>query len=75
MLTGLIFDDRGNPMTPSHANKKGVRYQYYVSHALLQGRKTPPDPLPAYPRQTLKLWSSMLLANSALLTWRSLITT
>jgi len=40
MLTGLIFDDRGNPMTPSHANKKGVRYRYYVSHALLQGRKT-----------------------------------
>ena len=39
MLTGLIFDDRGNPMTPSHANKKGVRYRYYVSHALLQGRK------------------------------------
>jgi len=26
-------------MTPSHANKKGVRYRYYVSHALLQGRK------------------------------------
>lgn len=40
MLTGLIFDDRGNPMTPSHANKKGVRYRYYVSHALLQGRKS-----------------------------------
>ncbi len=39
MLTGLIFDDRGNPMTPSHANKKGIRYRYYVSHALLQGRK------------------------------------
>ena len=39
MLTGLIFDDRGNPMTPSHANKKGVRYRYYVSHTLLQGRK------------------------------------
>ena len=26
-------------MTPSHANKQGVRYRYYVSHALLQGRK------------------------------------
>ena len=39
ILTGLIFDDRGNPMSPSHANKKGVRYRYYVSHALLQNRK------------------------------------
>ena len=39
ILMGQIFDDRGNPMTPSHANKKGVRYRYYVSHALLQNRK------------------------------------
>jgi site-specific DNA recombinase len=39
LLMGLIFDDRGNPMSPSHANKKGVRYRYFVSHALLQNRK------------------------------------
>ncbi|HTZ66315.1 MAG TPA: hypothetical protein VMB83_02375 [Roseiarcus sp.] len=38
LLAGRIFDDRNNPMTPTHANKKGVRYRYYVSHALLQGR-------------------------------------
>jgi site-specific DNA recombinase len=38
LLAGRIFDDRSNPMTPTHANKKGVRYRYYVSHALLQGR-------------------------------------
>lgn len=38
LLAGRIFDDRMNPMTPTHANKKGVRYRYYVSHALLQGR-------------------------------------
>jgi site-specific DNA recombinase len=40
ILAGRIFDDRGNPMTPTHANKRGVRYRYYVSQALLQGRKT-----------------------------------
>ena len=39
LLMGLIFDDRGNPMSPSHANKKGVRYRYYVSHAILQNQK------------------------------------
>ena len=38
-LVGLIFDDRGNPMSPSHAKKKGVRYRYYVSQALLQSRE------------------------------------
>jgi site-specific DNA recombinase len=26
-------------MSPTHANKKGVRYRYYVSQALLQNRK------------------------------------
>jgi DNA invertase Pin-like site-specific DNA recombinase len=38
ILMGRIFDDRGNRMTPSHSNKAGVRYRYYVSHALLQRR-------------------------------------
>jgi hypothetical protein len=35
-----LFDDRGNRMSPTHANKRGVRYRYYVSHAILQNRKT-----------------------------------
>jgi site-specific DNA recombinase len=39
ILTGRIFDDRGNRMSPTHSNKLGVRYRYYVSHALLQKRK------------------------------------
>jgi site-specific DNA recombinase len=38
ILAGRIFDDRGNRMTPSHTNKKGARYRYYVSHAVLQKR-------------------------------------
>ena len=37
LLTGRLVDDRGN--RPTHANKKGVRYRYYVSQALLQNRK------------------------------------
>jgi site-specific DNA recombinase len=36
---GRIFDDRSNRMTPSHSNKDGVRYRYYVSHVLLQRRE------------------------------------
>lgn len=39
LLIGRIFDDVGNRMTPSHSNKRGVRYRYYVSHALIQGRR------------------------------------
>ena len=40
LLLGKIFDDRGNRMSPSHAIKGGIRYRYYVSAAILQGRKT-----------------------------------
>ncbi len=38
LLVGRIFDDRGNRMTPSHARKRGVKYRYYLSSALLQGQ-------------------------------------
>ena len=36
LLTGRLFDDRGNRMSPSHTNKAGARYRYYVSQAVLQ---------------------------------------
>jgi site-specific DNA recombinase len=38
ILVGRIFDDRGNRMTPTYAVKKGVRYRYYISAALIQGQ-------------------------------------
>jgi site-specific DNA recombinase len=38
ILAGRIFDDRGNRMTPTHTNKRGARYRYYVSHAIMQKR-------------------------------------
>jgi hypothetical protein len=38
LLTGRLFDDRGHRMSPSHTNKTGVRYRYYVSQALLQSK-------------------------------------
>ena len=40
LLRGLLFDDRGNHMSPTHANKKGKRYRYYTSQALSQQRKS-----------------------------------
>jgi len=35
LLTGMLFDCRGNAMTPTHAVKKGRRYRYYVSRPLI----------------------------------------
>jgi site-specific DNA recombinase len=36
LLSGRLFDDRGNRMSSSHTNKAGARYRYYVSQAVLQ---------------------------------------
>lgn len=30
-LAGRVFDGNGEPLAPSHSNKKGQRYRYYVS--------------------------------------------
>jgi hypothetical protein len=40
LLQGLLYDSAGNRMTPSHSRKKGARYRYYVSQAVLQSRNT-----------------------------------
>jgi site-specific DNA recombinase len=58
LLTGRIFDDRGNLMSPSHTTKKGVRYRYYVSSSVTQGRKDEAGAvarLPAHEVETLVL--------------------
>jgi hypothetical protein len=49
ILTARIFDDRGNRMSPTHSNKRGVRYRYYVSHAILQQRKAEVGSIPRVP--------------------------
>jgi site-specific DNA recombinase len=36
-LAGLLFDDAGHRMIPTHATKAGVRYRYYASTPVLHG--------------------------------------
>lgn len=36
LLAGLVYDDNGERMSPTHANKKGTRYRYYVSQSLIK---------------------------------------
>ncbi len=38
LLKGLLFDDAGSPMSPTHTKKGSRRYRYYVSQAVLQCR-------------------------------------
>jgi site-specific DNA recombinase len=37
LLAGLLYDDRGNRMSPTYARKRGVKYRYYISAVLVQG--------------------------------------
>jgi site-specific DNA recombinase len=54
LLTGLIYDDRGNRMSPSFTVKKGVRYPFYVSTALLKGRKAAAGSMPRVSASTVE---------------------
>ena len=39
LLCGLIYDETGDRLTPSHAVKDGRRYRYYISQRLVQARR------------------------------------
>jgi site-specific DNA recombinase len=39
LLMGKLYDSSGNRMSPSFSTKNGVRYHFYISSALLRGRK------------------------------------
>jgi hypothetical protein len=52
LLTGRLFDEQGHRMTPTHTNKKGVRYCYYVSQAVL--RKQPAGSISRVPAPELE---------------------
>jgi site-specific DNA recombinase len=54
LLAGKLFDDRGNRMSPSHATKRGRRYRYYVSQAILQGRKADAGSVARVPAKELE---------------------
>lgn len=39
LLAGLLFDDRHHRLTPIHTIRRGKRYRYYVSQAVLQDQR------------------------------------
>ena len=39
LLSGLLYDETGDRLSPSHAIKNGIRYRYYVSQRLMQARR------------------------------------
>jgi site-specific DNA recombinase len=41
LLAGRLFDVCGNRLSPTHTNKAGARYRYYVFQPALQGKPQP----------------------------------
>lgn len=71
LLTGILFDAAGDKLRAVHANKKGVRYRYYVSKRLVEGRKKDADGwrLPAKEVDSaVEHWLTQILRHQAQLT-------
>ena len=43
ILTGLLFDETGDRLSPTYAIKNGVRYRYYMSHRLMREARKAKD--------------------------------
>ena len=54
LLTGLLFDQDGHPLSPSHTKRKNRRYRYYVNQAVIQFKQIPPDTVTRIPAQKLE---------------------
>ncbi|MFP6869459.1 MAG: recombinase family protein [Nitrospinota bacterium] len=73
LLSGLLFDDMGNPMQHSHATKAGGRrYRYYVSKPLLNRNPGIPGSIPRVPAQAIEELVRELLPAPLQKEWKGL---
>jgi site-specific DNA recombinase len=63
LLTGRIFDEYGNRMSPTHANKGGARYRYYISQAVLQKKPGAPGSVSRVPAAEIEALVLAALRN------------
>ncbi len=54
LLIGHLYDDRGNRMSPTHACKGRVKYRYYLSSALTEGRPEAAGSVSRVPAQEIE---------------------
>ena len=43
ILTGLVFDETGDRLSPTHAQNHGRRYRYYISNRLMEAHRKEKD--------------------------------
>jgi site-specific DNA recombinase len=63
LLTGRIFDGCGNRMSPTHSNKGGARYRYYISLAVLQKQPHVPGSVSRVPAAEIEALVVAALRN------------
>ena len=54
LLRDKLFDDNGNRMSPTWAQKRGKRWRYYVSRAIIEGRKLDAGSVPRIPAEPVE---------------------
>jgi site-specific DNA recombinase len=67
LLMGLLYDEQGNRFTPSHATKKGRRYRYYISQAVIRNPRnsqTSPVRIPASEIEEMVILQLALMLQS-----------
>ncbi|MGF7159855.1 DNA invertase Pin-like site-specific DNA recombinase [Rhodoligotrophos appendicifer] len=79
LLTGLIYDETGDRLSPSHVTKKHrssqgrSRYRYYISHRLMQSHRKDPQawrlPADELERAVLGALDDTLQRETNLLDW------
>jgi len=69
LLKGLLFDGKGHGLQPTHSNKHGRKYSYYVSAPMLRDVKSYPDGLRVPAADLEKLILGTLAARLRDETW------
>lgn len=66
LLTGILRDARGVRFTPTHTLKRGKRYRYYTSQAVIQGKANVPanTRIPAPELESLVIGQIALMLES-----------
>lgn len=73
LLTGILFDDTGDRMAPTHARTRGKRYRYYVSGRVRGSADAVPDswriPAEEMERVVCSHVTEMLRDNALVANW------
>ena len=73
LLTGLLFDDTGDRMSPTHARAHGRRYRYYISSRIKGAKRTDNTawriPAPELDSTIVRFVTKLLADRTRLVDW------